>query len=180
MQSYDERPFALFVWDMENVRLPDASDTLSISDLVSNLKNGFMDPKYYKEWRTTACITRTSLKAIEKRHPDFIDQMVPYIDITLASSFKKVNADYVLKRELSTFLDSHAASPHSRIILLSGDGDFLGCVQRAIKMGIEVHVVSYSGATSKVLQGAATRHYDWRSLLEEMTGGTVTLPYVTI
>ena len=136
-----------------------------------------MDPLFYKEWRATACITRVSLKAIEKKHPDFVDQMVPYIDITLASSYKKTNADYVLAREISTFLDSRPI-PGSRLILLTGDGDFLGSVQRAIKMGIEVHVISYAASTSKVLVGAATYHYDWRDLLEkELIGGQVTLPY---
>ena len=192
MQSYDDRPSALLVWDMENVRLPDNPDSpqkddvvwsktpcpsINMGHLISQIKQGYMDPLFYKEWRATACITRVSLKAIEKKHPDFVDQMVPYIDITLASSYKKTNADYVLAREISTFLDSRPI-PGSRLILLTGDGDFLGSVQRAIKMGIEVHVISYAASTSKVLVGAATYHYDWRDLLEkELIGGQVTLPY---
>lgn len=175
-------PVAVLIWDLENVRLPDGVDP---GIVVQAVKRRFMDRSFFAERRSLACVTPSSLHAMLARCPGLVDALVPFVDLALASPRNpKRGADYVLCRELAAFLDSRPPRG-SRIVLLTGDGDFLGPVQRALRTpGIEVQLVYYAEGVAKSLLSldygiGQPSPVDWRAFLEKDggVGGPVVLPY---
>ena len=138
---------AILIWDIENVRLPDNIDP---GKVIMALKDKLMHPSTTSQHRSVACLTQRSLKAIQYKHHDFIDSVIAHMDVSIASHVSpKKNADYVLCREMSAFMDTHPRG--SKIVLLTGDADFLEPVQRAIKLGFQVQLVYVEKKVSHTL-----------------------------
>ena len=136
-KSVQYKQDTILIWDIENVRLP---NNVNPEKVIKVLKQAFMDPTMTRPRKTVTCLTQKSLKAIQFTHPDFIDNVIDHMDVSMASSSNhSKNADYVLCREFQSFIDTYPRG--SKIVLLSGDADFLEPVQRAIKLGFHVQLV---------------------------------------
>jgi hypothetical protein len=157
-------PRALILWDIENVRPPPGVSAAAAARL---LKERFVRSCGFAERRTVCCLTPRSLREIEARSPLFVDDATPEMSIVLASHRRpKLSADYALKRELSLFLEEEqelaqaaatkarkktGASGRSRVVLVTGDADFLEPVQHALRMGADVQLVHDGACASRTL-----------------------------
>ena len=163
---------ALVVWDIENVRLP---RNMSTAAVISEVKRAFVFSAGFVEHASICCMTPVSLHAMTKQSSAFVHEAVPLMDIRIAShSRPKLGADFVLRRELGLFMDRFSASAATcRIVLLTGDVDFLEPVQRAIRMGFDVLLVHYGKSTSRLLldQLYSTPPVEWVSFLARANGG---------
>jgi hypothetical protein len=162
-------PCATVVWDIENVRLP--TNSLSPSAVVAAIRKEFLVG--YDCVSFVCCVTPRSLAAIEKQNSAFLKEMVPLVDIRVASArSSKLGADFVLKKVLSDFVEKHscaAKKPH-RIVLLTGDADFLESAQRATRLGFDIQIVHYGKTSSRSLidQPYMNAPVEWSSFLERV------------
>ena len=171
---------AILVWDIENVRLP---LNMSVASVVAEVKRAFVFAAGFSEHASVCCLTPLSLRAMAKLSPGFVHEAVPLMDIRLASDSRaKLGADFVLRRELGTFMDRFASSASScRIVLLTGDADFLEPVQRALRLGFDVLLVHFGRSSSRLLVGQryASPPVEWERFLTDANGGTAPyMPYV--
>ena len=141
----------LFLWDIENVRTPVENHVLPPAHLVRCIKDRFVRGQGCVEHRSVCSVTPASLHAIERACPTFVDQVTPELTVVLASYRQpKIGADYALQRELSIFLER--PTPHKkRVVLVTGDADFLEPVQRALRAGVDVVLIHYEATSSHVL-----------------------------
>ena len=163
---------ALVVWDIENVRLP---RNLSAAAVIAEVKRAFVFSAGFREHAAVCCVTPASLRAIAKQSPAFVHEAVPLMDVRLASHTRpKLGADFVLRRELGDFMDRYAASAAAcRIVLLTGDADFLEPVQRALALGFDVQLVHYGPSASRLLlaQRYASPPVEWTRFLTDANDG---------
>ena len=104
-----DRKLAIILWDIENVRLPMPPGPTPAAVLMA-LKQRFVFSAGFVEHKTVCCVTRTSLHAIERSWPRFAGDVVPHMDVCIGShTTTKFAADYVLCRELSSFMREQAA-----------------------------------------------------------------------
>ncbi len=160
------------MWDIENVRLP---RNMSAAAVIAEVKRAFVHSAGFREHAAVCCVTPASLRAMAKQSPAFVHEAVPLIDVRLAShSRPKLGADFVLRRELGAFMDRFAASAAScRIVLLTGDADFLEPVQRALALGFDVRLVHHGPSASRLLlaQRYASPPVEWTRFLTAANGG---------
>ena len=125
---------ALVVWDIENVRAPLALDAgMTTLDVLGHVRNGMVAGAGFEELRAVCCVTPASLRAMHVQSPRWLDRVVPELTVLVASCHQKRGADYVLKRELSRFIqdevlkrdDKRRGARRARVVLLTGDCDFL-------------------------------------------------------
>lgn len=173
----NKRPVALIVWDIENTRLPHEVAPLAV---LRALKRRFVQDAGFLEHKTVCCVTPFSLRAIQARWPTFLADLVPHMDVALAPVRQpKCSADYVLAREISAFCRSVPRSSGARLVLLTGDADFLGPVQGALAHGVDVRLVHpvCGGARALVSQVGPEARDEWEPFLAGLNGGApVTLP----
>jgi hypothetical protein len=171
---------AIVVWDIENVRLP--LPPLSTTSAIQAVKRAF---DIDGDSMMVCAVTQSSLRAMEKTWPSFLREMVPLMDVRLGcASRPKLGADFVLRRELSAFMDRNAAVANkSRIVLLTGDGDYLEPVQQALRLGFDVQLVHYGPNTSPALlaQPYVSPPVEWVGFLADALNGGVApaMPYET-
>ena len=154
---------SLVVWDIENVRPPLSTPSpmhppgVTLIDSYYHVRRELVGRAGYDEQTTRAicCVTPVSLKAMHKLRADWVDVLVPEVTVFLASSHRpKRSADFVLRREMSTFTSEVVAQGkgiRARIVLMTGDEDFLEPAQHALKQGIDVQLVYCEGKTSRAL-----------------------------
>ena len=156
---------AIVIWDIENVRLPAAP--IKPGDVVRAIKQTFATDAGFPMPSMVCCVTPCSLRAMERKWPAFVHDVVADMDIRVASKSRpKLGSDYVLKRVFTDFIDAHAECAHdARVILITGDADFIEPVQRATRLGFDVQLVCYGGNASRFLLPAATACTDWETFL---------------
>ena len=136
------------IWDIENVRppLPPAPllKTLSaLSQLASSTQS--------RRIPIVCCVTTLSLRRIEKELPTFMRDAVTLMDVRIASLVPKRGADYVLNLEILRLCSHGGTDTKKRIVLLTGDADFLGPVQVALENGVDVQLIYKKESCAKVL-----------------------------
>jgi hypothetical protein len=116
----------LVIWDIENVRLP--LPPISPSSVIEAVRKAAVAPFTRGNVKITCCVSPMSLRAMEKRCPTFVRDAVPMMDLRIACDARapKLGADYVLQREMTAFMQT--APRGARIVLITGDADFLGPV----------------------------------------------------
>ena len=150
---------SLVVWDIENVRAlsPRHPPGVTLIDSYRHVRRELIGKAGYEEQTTRAicCVTPVSLKAMLKLNPNWVDILVPEVSVFLASySRPKCSADFVLRREMTTFTSNVVAQGkgvRARIVLMTGDEDFLEPAQQALKQGIDVQLVYWEGMISGAL-----------------------------
>ena len=150
---------------------------MSAALVIAEVKRAFVFSAGYSEHASVCCVTPASLRAISKRIPGFLHDAVPLLDVRLASH-SKLGADFVLRRALGKFMDH--TSVGRRIVLLTGDADFLEPVQRALDIGIDVQLVHFESSSSRLLVGQryASPPVEWMRFLTDLNGGaTPDMPY---
>lgn len=171
-------------WDVENVRLPKAihkTDDFSLSSIVESMRYRLCESDGFKVDAVTCGVTLSSLQAIEHfhglRYPSIVDQLAMHADIIVSSRHPKCGADYIIKREIDKFIDSHAHSvakgeTRARIVLLSGDADFVLSMQRAIRLGFETRIVYVRTRESPLLLGLphSLCSVEWTDFLKNIAG----------
>ena len=169
------------MWDIENVRLP---SNMSVTSVIHAVKRAFVTSAGFSEHASVCCVTPVSLRAMIRHRAGFVHETVPLMDIRVASeSRSKLGADFVLRRELGKFMDGFAKRATScRIVLLTGDVDFLEPVQRALGLGFDVQLVHFGRNASRLLvdqrYAARSPPVEWERFLTDANGGTaVDLPY---
>ena len=169
LKSWFKSP-ALLIWDIENVRLP---NNLAPGVVTTMLKSEFAVRD------AVTAITPRSLFMIKQNHPSFIDVMVPHCDLMLASHKSKRSADYVLIHKIGEYIVK--ARGNGKIVLLTGDSDFLEPVQRALASGVEVQLLYVENKTSRALlelDYGENSPIEWRQFLKDKFGGVeIELPY---
>jgi hypothetical protein len=122
---------------------------------------------------------------MEKTWPGFLSDAVPLMDVrTGCATRPKLGADFVLKRELSAFIDRYARVANTcRIVLLTGDADFLEPVQHALRLGFDVQLVhdGHSSSAALLKQPYKTPPVEWVVFLADtLNNGVVPdMPYHT-
>lgn len=182
---------AIVIWDIENVRLPTSLPPGAVFEALRRRFGVGVDGPV----RIVCCVTPRSLPVIERRCPAFLASAVPaQVEVRVASATRqKLGADFVLKTEMAEFMQLHASSclrideaeAAPRIVLMTGDADFLEPMQRAVRLGFDVRLVHYAGNSSRALVNGWTGldgdgPVEWaRMLADELNGGAdVALPYV--
>lgn len=174
-----DRKLAIILWDIENVRLPMPPGPTPAAVLMA-LKQRFVFSAGFVEHKTVCCVTRTSLHAIERSWPRFAGDVVPHMDVCIGShTTTKFAADYVLCRELSSFMREQAAhAGRCRIVLLTGDADFTEPIQRAVRMGFDVQLVHYGESTACTLLELPVTRVEWTHFVSDMDTDVVPVfPY---
>ena len=179
----------LVVWDIENVRAPFAPDAgMTTLDALGHVRSRLVAGAGFDELRAVCCVTPASLRAMHAQSPRWLDGVVPELMVLVAScQHQKRGADYVLKREMARFVHDEAlkrvekrGSQRARVVLLTGDCDFLEPVQSALRLGIDVQLVYYHGNVSPALLRLPYRSapVEWAAFLAACNGGVEpVLPY---
>jgi hypothetical protein len=169
---------ALLVWDIENIRLPKEITPLNV---LFAIKQRFIKDSGYTEHKSICCVTHVSLRAIEKQWPAFLSDVVPHMDVELAPARRaKCDADYVLRREMSRFCHAFASSAKKKIVLLTGDADFVEPIQAAHRSGCDVHLIYNATNASRFITTTQSTFgsCEWAGFLKDVNDGIdVTLPY---
>lgn len=181
----EERSPAIVIWDIENVRLP--LPPLSTTSTIQAVKRTFIADKGHdlSDAMMVCALTETSLRAMERTWPSFLREMVPLMDVRLGcASRPKLGADFVLRRELSAFMDRYTrVASRSRIVLLTGDVDYLEPVQQALRLGFDVQLVHYGPNTSAALlaQPYVSPPVEWVGFLADALNDGISpaMPYET-
>lgn len=175
--SESHRP-ALVLWDIENVRAPlAASSSMTMGDALRHIRQRLVYDAGFTEHRAVCCVTPGSLKAMHAQSSKWLEAAVPEMTVMLAAQFHpKRGADVVLKQELSRFTREHwARARHTRIVLLTGDEDFLEPAQHALAQGFDVQLVYYGPSASEALLRLPFRSppIEWRAFLASCNNGVV-------
>ena len=149
------------VWDIENVAppLPPASMLKTLLALAESKSESKSESTSNNKTPPSivCCVTALSLRRIEKDFPEFMRDVVTMMDVRIASLVPKRGADYVLNLEIMRFCTRDIAR-RKRLVLLTGDADFLGPVQVALENGVDVQLIYLKESCSRVLLDLA-----WKS-----------------
>ena len=170
----------MVVWDIENVRPPPLikrnrrGHALTPAAVLQEVKRAFVTDAGYAEHAAVCCLTSVSLQDMERTYPSFVQDLVLAMDVRVGSrKCPKLAADFVLKREMARFVHRHAGQ-EARIVLLTGDADFLEPVQLALLQGIDVQLVYQSGSVARTLLSLpyASPPVEWGRFLEEKSSSS--------
>ena len=165
---------AIIVWDIENVLLP---HNIPVDVIVNYLKQRFITSQGFYEYKTVCGITTRSLTYIEGFNRSFLEDALPVMTVLMSSrNHKKLASDFALSRELSQFthdmLDRVKREPMSaRIILLTGDCDFLEPFLRAQQQGFDVQLIHDTQNASKIYKNNIVTNspaVKWQDILNDI------------
>ena len=126
-----------------------------------------------------------------KTNPTSMDDLVLSVQVRVASDRKpKLSSDFVLKQEMERFMDDHIDEARianktnknrPRIVLITGDADFVEPALRAVRLGFDVVLLHYGANSSPALVGQWYRRepVEWSSFIANSIGVGPVFSYET-
>ena len=163
---------AIVLWDIENL-VPPAN--VRIDDVLAYVRNHYVVQAGYTERRTVCSVTTSFLSSFLNKGRVEDDLASSAMTVLLASAIHdKRDADFVLKRELMTFMADHIWCPEAcRIVLMTSDADFVGVVDMALKLGFDVQLIVFGPQCGRQLLALPLVNIpvQWEDVLRACGGG---------